>query len=108
MSIETVLSWPAFADQCPNTYLKSLVSTSPCGHTSFPRVDVIHQDVQFDDLLQRFLDHVYIYNPVIEETTLNQYVREVEYHGFKFDAKSCLLVRNDCLRQHQMLTSSSC
>lgn len=94
MSIETVLSWPAFADQSPNTYLKSLLSPSPAAHTNPYRSDVIHHNFRSDDLLQRFLDNVFIYNPVIEETTLYQYVREIEFHGFGSDAKSCLLVSN--------------
>lgn len=94
MSIETVLSWPAFADQSPNTYLKSLLSPSPAAHASPYRSDVIHHNFRSDDLLQRFLDNVFIYNPVIEETTLYQYVREIEFHGFGSDAKSCLLVSN--------------
>lgn len=92
MSIETILSWPAFIDQSPVTYLKSLLNPSDVGPVNHTRADVVHQDVRYDDLLQRFLDNVFIYNPVLEEDTLNQFVREIEFHGFGFDAKSCLLV----------------
>jgi hypothetical protein len=92
MSIETILSWPAFAVQSPVTYLKSLLNPSDVGPVNYSRADVIHPDVRYDELLQRFLDNVFIYNPVLEESTLHQFVREIEFHGFSFDAKSCLLV----------------
>lgn len=98
MSIETVLSWPTFADQSPNTYLKSLLATPPDDHAKPFRSEVIHQNVRSDQLLQRFLDNVFIYNPVIEETTLYQYIREIEFHGFGSDAKSCLLVSKRTLQ----------
>lgn len=97
MSIETILSWPAFADQSPVIYLKSLLNPSDVGPPNHSRADVIHQDVRYEELLQRFLDNVFIYNPVLEETTLQQFIREIEFQGFGFDAKSCLLVNNPSL-----------
>lgn len=94
MSIETVLSWPAFADQLPVTYLKSLLNPSDVGSVNQARAEVIHHDVNYDELLQGFLDNVFIYNPVLEESTLHQFIRDIKFHGFGFDAKSCLLVRS--------------
>lgn len=94
MSIETVLSWQAFADQSPNLDLKGLLVRDDIGGQteSSLNTDFMQQTGYEDDLLQRFLDNVFIYNPVLEEAVLQQYIREVQFHGLKWDAKSCLLV----------------
>ena len=93
MSIETVLSWQAFADQSPNLDLKGLLVAGDIGNDgSSMNTDFMHQGGYEDQLLQRFLDNVFIYNPVLEESVLHQYIREIQFHGLKWDAKSCLLV----------------
>ncbi|KAK5941977.1 Zcf27p [Knufia obscura] len=94
MSIETVLSWQAFADQSPNLDLKGLLVRDDIGGQteSSLNTDFMQQTGYEDDLLQRFLDNVFIYNPVLEEAVLQQYIREVQFHGLKWDAKSCLLL----------------
>lgn len=102
MSIETVLSWHSFSDQSPNLDLKGLLVAHDLGipgsaiNTDFvPHIDNDQQ------LLQRFLDTVFIYNPVLEESTLHQYIREIQFDGLKWDARSCLVVSN--LEYHSIL-----
>lgn len=93
MSIETVLSWQAFADQSPNLDLKGLLVRDDIGQAeSSLNTDFMQQTGYEEQLLQRFLDNVFIYNPVLEEAVLQQYIREIQFHGLKWDAKSCLLV----------------
>ena len=93
MSIETVLSWQAFADQSPNLDLKGLLVRDDIGQVETSlNTDFMQQSGYEDQLLQRFLDNVFIYNPVLEEAVLQQYIREIQFHGLKWDAKSCLLV----------------
>ena len=90
MSIETVLSWQAFAELTPDLDLKGLLTSHDIGRSG--STDIIHHEGNEEQLLQRFLDTVFIYNPVLEEAVLHQYLREIQYHGLKWDAKSCLCV----------------
>lgn len=93
MSVETVLSWQAFANQSPNLDLKALLVRDDIGQVeSSLNTDFMQQTGYEEQLLQRFLDNVFIYNPVLEEAVLQQYIREIQFHGLKWDAKSCLLV----------------
>lgn len=105
MSIETVLSWPVFSDQSPNTYLKSLLNSTELDHATSAHADTTDEVIKYDELLQRFLDNVFIYNPVVEENTLQQYIRDIDFHGFGFDAKTCLLVRISNLAAPRILTA---
>lgn len=99
MSIETVLSWPAFADQSPNLDLKGLLVSFDIGRKgSSIANDFLHQNGNEEQLLQKFLDNVFIYNPVLEEAVLHQYIREIQFHGLKWDARSCLVV---CQPRHR-------
>lgn len=93
MSIETVLSWQAFVDQAPNLDLKSLLASPTIGQAgSSLGSDFFHQHGNEEQLLQRFLDNVFIYNPILEEAVLHQHIREIQFHGLKWDANSCLVV----------------
>jgi len=97
MSVETVLSWQAFADQSPSLDLKGLLVRDDIGQAEGSlNTDFMQQTGYEEQLLQRFLDNVFIYNPVLEEAVLQQFIREIQFHGLKWDAKSCLLV---CLIQ---------
>lgn len=81
-----------FNSQAPNLNLKRLLSGQG---------DNVHQNLSLatdfepgaeEHLLQRFLDTVFIYNPVLEESDLHQYIREIQFNGLGWDARSCLLV----------------
>ena len=43
-------------------------------------------------LLQKFLDTVHIFNPVLEAEKVAEYVRDAQFNGLGWDAQSCLLV----------------
>ena len=100
MSIETVLSWQAFAVHSPNLDLKGLLVSNDIGSAgSSLNTDFMQQAGYEEQLLQRFLDTVFSYNPVLEEANLHQYIREIQFHGLKWDAKSCLVVGSVDLRR---------
>lgn len=95
MSVETVLSWPAFVAQSPALDLKTLFASANDSLTRTSSInDFFPEQGSEAELLQHFLDHVFIFNPVLEEADLQQYVREVQFNGLKWDGKSCLLVCN--------------
>lgn len=99
MSIETVLSWQAFSEQSPNLDLKELLVANDIGKSgSTISNDFMHHVENEEQLLQRFLDNVFIYNPILEESVLHQCIREIQFHGLQWDAKSCLVV-SPCAQQ---------
>lgn len=99
MSIETVLSWQAFSDQSPNLDLKGLLVADDIGKSgsTINNADFANHSEHEAQLLQRFLDNVFIYNPILEESVLHQCIREIQFHGLQWDAKSCLVVSNQAI-----------
>lgn len=98
MSIETVLSWHAFTEQAPNLDLKGLLVADDIGNAGHSiNTDFMNETSNEEPLLQRFLDTVFIYNPILEEPILQQCIREIQFHGLKWDARSCLVVCHDQL-----------
>ena len=92
MNIENVLSWSVFEDQYPNLDLKSLLldDSSPFGQIKSVSD---YEHASEEALLQRFMDHIFIFNPILEEAKLQTYVRDARYNGMGWDAQSCLLVK---------------
>lgn len=45
-----------------------------------------------ETLVARFMDNVFIYNPVLEEAKIHRYMRDARFNGIGWDAQSCLLV----------------
>jgi hypothetical protein len=91
MNIENVLSWPVFDDQNPNLDLKSLLNDENAISSQLPPiVDV--EESQEEVLVQRFMENVFIFNPVLEEAKLQKYIRDARLNGLGWDAQSCLLV----------------
>ena len=94
INIEAVLSWPIFEDQDfdQRLDLKSLLKDNN------DYVDPHSMSVapDFEDcasqLLQQFLDNVHIFNPVLEEAKVKEYMRSARFNGLGWDAQSCLLV----------------
>lgn len=92
MNIEAVLSWPVFEDQLPNLNLKSLLNQEDgLPQSSNRAIDLENGEAEV--LLQQFLDHVFIFNPILEETKVQRYMRDVQFNGLGWDSTSCLLVR---------------
>ena len=96
MNIENVLSWPIFEDQKPNLDLKTLLNDSNDASSQFPPMVSDVEHFPEAQLVQRFLDHVFIFNPVLEEAKVQKYIRDSRFNGLGWDAQSCLLVIPSC------------
>ncbi|KFY78020.1 hypothetical protein V499_02732 [Pseudogymnoascus sp. VKM F-103] len=93
--IETVLSWSVFVDldftERPN--LRSLLRSDK-SHATVPILPIpadfgLHTARQ---LLQKFLDNVHIFNPILEETIVREYMLATSLNGLRRDAQSCLML----------------
>lgn len=95
MNIEGILSWSVFDDLNPNIDLKSLLNATDDGPQGG-----LFMATEFDEhfaeetLVARFMDNVFIYNPVLEEAKIQRYMRDARFNGIGWDAQSCLLVSN--------------
>lgn len=93
MNIEGILSWSVFDDLNPNLDLKSLLNA-----TDVAPQGGLFMATEFDEhfaeetLVARFMDNVFIYNPVLEEAKIQRYMRDARFNGIGWDAQSCLLV----------------
>jgi hypothetical protein len=95
INIEAVLSWPIFEDQDLGRRLdlKSLLQDSHEYDASYSlSVAPDFEDYEANQLLQQFLDNVHIFNPVLEEAKIKEYLRNAHLKGISWDAQSCLLV----------------
>ena len=92
MNIENVLSWPVFEDENPSLDLKNLLNDSNDVSSQFPPMFSEVDHYPDEQLVQRFLDHVFIFNPVLEEAKVHKYLRDARFTGLGWDAQSCLLV----------------
>lgn len=103
MNIEGILSWSVFDDLNPNLDLKSLLNTPDDGSQGG-----LFMATEFDEhfaeetLVARFMDNVFIYNPVLEEAKIHRYMRDARFNGIGWDAQSCLLVSFVLLRQENL------
>lgn len=95
INVEAVLAWPVFEDQKFDRQLdlKSLLR-SPDRQTSAPHASVSadFENYAGTQLLQRYLDNVHIYNPVLDEAKVKEYMRNACFNGLSWDSESCLLV----------------
>ncbi|KIW61328.1 hypothetical protein, variant 2 [Exophiala xenobiotica] len=93
MNIEGVLSWSVFDDLSPNLDLKGLLNS---GNQVVPLQ--LSVATEFDEhfaeetLVARFMNNVFIYNPVLEEAKIHRYMRDARFNGIGWDAQSCLLL----------------
>lgn len=95
VNIESVLSWPVFEDQYFNDRLdlRSLLRSSK-NHGAPPALPIPANFGLYaaGQLLKQFLDNVHIFNPILEETKVKEYIRATSFNGLEWDAQSCLLV----------------
>lgn len=93
MNIEGVLSWSVFDDLSPNLDLKGLLNSSSHGTPQKPSM-ITEFDEHFaeENLVARFMNNVFIYNPILEEAKIHRYMRDARFNGIGWDAQSCLLV----------------
>jgi hypothetical protein len=97
INIEAVLSWPVFDDQGfdRSLDLRTLLLANDKNRSDTSAISV-SPDFEFcasNELFRQFLDHVHIFNPVLEEPKVNEYMRHAQFNGLVWDAQSCLLVR---------------
>jgi hypothetical protein len=95
INIESVLPWAIFDDQGVGQRLdlKSLLNADD--ESANPPPMSVAPDFELygaDQLLQQFLENVHIFNPVLEEAKVKEYMRDARFNGIGWDAKSCLLV----------------
>lgn len=94
INIETTLEWPVLKveHQGPRSGLKSIIQTGNL--SSGPRL-LSTSDLDATDtgsLLQCFLKSFHIYNPVLEISRIEEYVKSTVYNGLGWGAESCLSV----------------
>lgn len=93
MNIEGILSWTVFDDLNPNLDLKSLLNSPEDGpQGGLFMATEIDEHFAEETLVARFMDNVFIYNPVLEEAKIHRYMRDARFNGIGWDAQSCLLV----------------
>lgn len=93
LSVETIIAWPVFAPQRPAYDLKPLLADQTTLRTSFDETRPLLPDQSVGhDLYDRFMNSVYIFNPVLEETELQQYIRDLNHTSVRWDAVSCLVL----------------
>lgn len=95
INFESILSWPVFKS-CKigqNRDLKALLKSSSAipGRTALA-VPLEVENGRARQLLQRFIRHVHIYNPVLDIEKVQEDMRDTLFNGLEWDAKSCLLV----------------
>jgi hypothetical protein len=108
INIEAVLAWPVFEDEGFDQQkdLKSLLQVDNDNYRDPPAMSLRDDFETFmaDRLLQKFLDNVHIFNPVLEGSKVKEYMRNARFNGLGWDAPSCLLV-NELLpmRFHEVI-----
>jgi hypothetical protein len=106
---EALLQWPIFENKYPvpgpellifqseitdKLEEKPCLSRSPNGNATqlLGSRRLIHEEDALR-LAHKFLSHVHIKNPILEEHDLFNIAKEVMEHGFGWDERSCLMVR---------------
>ncbi|KAH7141544.1 hypothetical protein B0J13DRAFT_556988 [Dactylonectria estremocensis] len=92
INIETALEWPALQvpNQIPRQPLKTIIQSSTPNQG--PRL-LSTSDLDATDtglLLQRFLESFHVYNPVLEISLVEEYVKSTVYNGLGWDSESCI------------------
>jgi hypothetical protein len=105
-----VLAWPVFENQDfgQRLNLRSLLQSSKTT-VETPRLSV---SADFDlneapQLLSQYLDNVHIFNPILEEVKVREYMMEARFNGLGWDARSCLLVNDLYLTSSSLETDCS-
>ena len=92
INIEGVLGLKIFDDVSPNLDLKGLLNSSHGSNQKLSIVSDFEEHVAEEELVARFMNNVFIYNPILEEAKIQRYMRDARFNGIGWDAQSCLLV----------------
>lgn len=98
-NVVDVLSWPIFHGRF-NAHLdvKSLLRRTPLNAAVHSPASDLHTTVNDSDsstglkLLDAFLQHVHVKNPILDEVKVRQMVHRINLEGFGWDAESCLVL----------------
>ncbi|KAF4970536.1 hypothetical protein FSARC_2445 [Fusarium sarcochroum] len=103
-NVDSILQWPIFGNRYPPNYLTDAVyeleaydggeghnlSSSKLGSTKTRSIGIDEDGIS--DLVRRFLDLVYIKNPILDIDTICAYTQNVVEDGLRWDAPSCLVL----------------
>jgi hypothetical protein len=91
VNVEAILEWPVFE------------AIEQHRHWSFPAEEEndhspLSISVEFDiqsssHLIERFFEDIHIFNPILEENDVRDYMRNIQLNGIGWDSKSCLMVK---------------
>lgn len=96
LSIERLLAWPVFHALDPCLDLRLLLNASNDSQSQ-AMSSVGNFDPDWDEqLVQNFMNEVYIFNPIVEESKIQKYVRDARFSGIGNDGPACLLVSVGC------------
>jgi len=98
-NVVDVLSWSVFNGRF-NAHLdvKSLLRKTPLNVAVHSPASDLHTTVNDSDsstglkLLDAFLQHVHVKNPILDEVKVRQMVHRINLEGFGWDAESCLVL----------------
>lgn len=96
MNVESVLSWPVLGVESVDRRqeLLSLLRMRDTNKDVRPRLAADVSSKEASELLQLFLTHFHIYNPVLDVPKIQEHMRYTVLNGLEWDAQSCLLVSN--------------
>jgi hypothetical protein len=96
ITVEGVLSWSVWhLDFEDHVDLKSLLRSSYDNNAASPRATLSIIDFEAFDggrLIRNYFDNVHVFNPVLDESKVQGYMRDARFGGLGWDAQSCLLV----------------
>lgn len=97
VGIEAVLQWPSFREHGLPSRLyptpQSKGEAQPSDPTTW-RVSVGMELPAAEGVLRRFFDNFHIFNPILEEEEVRNYINTVQFEGIGWDGVSCLVVTN--------------
>lgn len=95
LSIEKLLAWRVFHDLNPSLDLRLLLNASNDSQSQLTSTSG-DGDLRWDEqLVHNFMNEVYIFNPIVEEAKIHEYVRDARFRGIGEDGPACLLVKHD-------------
>jgi hypothetical protein len=90
VNVEAILEWPIF-ETIEQHRQWSFPAEEENDHS--PSSISVDFDIQSGShLVERFFEDIHIFNPVLEENEIRDYVRNIQLNGIGWDSKSCLMV----------------
>ncbi|KAI5456701.1 hypothetical protein BGZ63DRAFT_396019 [Mariannaea sp. PMI_226] len=95
VSIEAVLQWPPFGENAfpPRLYPTPRADNAkPTSDQATWRLSVDLDLPAAEAVIQSYFNNVHIYNPILEEEEVQNYIKMVRFEGIGWDAVSCLVL----------------